>query len=69
MTLGEFRKYTEKMRDDVELFYHHAGGYHPINTFYAPSNNKLALCYGSYMQDDMHGITEAMLILFDKQKV
>ena len=43
MTLGEFREYTKNMRDDVELFYHHGGSFHPINTFYVPNNDKLAL--------------------------
>lgn len=57
MTVGEFRQYTEKMRDDVDLMYHHAGGYHPIG------RDALVLCYGSYMQEDYIGIIEAMAML------
>lgn len=63
MTLGEFREYTKNMRDDVDLMYHHAGGYHQINTFHPIGRDALVFCYSSYMQEDYIGIIESMAML------
>ena len=65
MTLGEFKEYTKNMRDDVELKFHYAGGYHPINSF-STSNNTLILVTSNYASSDIEGIIETM-IKFRKQ--
>ena len=67
MTLEEFRKFTEDMRGDVELFYSHADGYHPINTF-IPIGDNLALCHKVYGQANYVGIIESQIILQDHDK-
>ena len=60
MTLGEFKEYTKNMRDDVELKFHYAGGYHPVNSF-ATSDNTLILVTNNYDSSDIEGVIKAMI--------
>lgn len=65
MTLGEFKEFTKNMRDDVELKFHYAGGYHHINSF-STSDNTLILVTNNYDSPDIEGVIKAM-IKFKKQ--
>lgn len=65
MTLGEFKEYTKNMRDDVELKYAYASGYHPINSF-STLDNSLILVTNNYDSPDIEGVIKAM-IKFKKQ--
>lgn len=65
MTLGEFKEFTKNMRDDVELKFYYAGGYHPINSF-STLNNSLILVTNNYDSPDIEGVIKAM-IKFRKQ--
>ena len=67
MTLGEFREYTKNMRDDVNLVYHHSGGYIPINTFGIANDNTLVMVNNNYEENHIMGIVTAMAV-FDKIK-
>ena len=67
MTLKEFREFTEDMRGDVELFYSHADGFHPINTF-IPIGDNLALCHKVYGQGNYVGIIESQIKLQSHDK-
>ena len=66
MTLGEFREYTKNMRDDVNLVYHHSGGYIPINTFGIANDNTLVMVNNNYEENHIMGIVTAMAV-FDKR--
>lgn len=63
MTLGEFREYTKNMRDDVNLAYHHNGGYVPINTFNVVGDDTLAMVNKNYEENHIMGIVTAMAVL------
>ena len=65
MTLGEFKEFTKNMRDDVELKFHYAGEYYPINSF-STSNNTLILVTSNYDLPDIEGIIEAMIKLIKR---
>lgn len=68
MTLDEFREHTKDMRGDVEIMYHHASGYHPVNTFRVLDDNNLVLCHKIYGQEDYLGILEAKVFLHKKEE-
>lgn len=65
MTLGEFREYTKNMRDDVNLVYHHSGGYVPINTFNVVGDDTLAMVNKNYGENHIMGIVTAMAVMDD----
>lgn len=66
MTLGEFRKYTEKLSDDIELVANLGVLREKINTFGFTKNEKgktLELCYSCYGEERLEGILRSITFL------
>ena len=66
MTLGEFRKYTENLSDDIELVANLGVLREKINTFDFTKNEKgktLELCYNCYGQERLEGILRSITFL------
>lgn len=68
MTLGDFRKYTEHLSNDIELNYHHGGEYHPIRTFANNGDNTLVLVTSNWGIQDIEGIIETIVSLKKKEE-
>lgn len=66
MTLGEFRKYTALMSDDVELVANLGTLREKINTFNYIEDNTLDLCHSNYGEDDFQGIITAIAFINNK---
>lgn len=67
LTLGQFRKITENLSDDIKLnFSCHVTGLVPICTMDAYNENQLVFVHKSYMEEDIHGILRAMTYLKKK---
>ena len=66
MTLGEFRKYTASLPDDIELVANLGTLREKINTFGTIEDNTLDLCYKNYDEADIMGILRALTFLSKK---
>ena len=67
MTLGDFRKYTEHLSDDVKIYYASlAAGQAPICTMEASGDNELLLVTRNYGEHNEMGILRAMTFLKKK---
>ena len=66
MTLGDFRKYTASLSDDVELVANLGTLREKINTFSTMEDNTLDLCYKNYDEADILGIARALTFLSKK---
>jgi hypothetical protein len=62
MTLGEFRKYSEKLSDDIELVANLGIVREKINTF-SLKGKTLELCYSCYGQERLESILRSITIL------
>lgn len=67
MTLGDFRRYTEHLSDDIELKFAYAGGNEPIRTFSTEGNQTLVLVKSNWMVNDLEGIMQAITFLKRKE--
>ena len=68
ITLGQFRKITENLSDDIELHFNClATGRTPICTMDAAGNDKLILASHHYGESFIDGILRAVVFL--KKKV
>ena len=63
MTLGEFRKYTASLPDNIELVANLGALREKINTFDTIEDNTLDLCYKNYDEADIMGIVRAITFL------
>lgn len=66
MTLGEFRKWTADLSDDVEMFFSYRGGYEPIKAMDSIDEN--ALCVGGDLYDDKNIMGSIRVATFCKKK-
>ena len=67
MTLGDFRKYTEHLSDDIEIYYaSQVAGQAPICTMEALGDNELLLATRNYGERNEMGILRAMAFLKKK---
>lgn len=67
ITLGDFRKYTEHLSDDIEIYYaSQVAGQAPICTMEALGDNELLLATRNYGERDIMGIVRAMTFLKKK---
>ena len=55
MTLGEFRKRTENLSDDIELKYYYGGGYHNIGAMDCLDENTISFSGGLYGEEPIMG--------------
>lgn len=66
MTLGDFRKYTEKLSDDIELVANLGTVSGEINTFDFINSEKgktLMLCHSNYGEAHIMGIVRSITFL------
>lgn len=66
MTLGEFRKWTEKLSDDVQLNFSYGGGIFPIKAMDCVDENNIQLGDDIYGEDNIMG--SVRVATFCKQK-
>ena len=67
MTLGDFRKYTEHLSDDIEIYYaSQVSGQAPICTMEALGDNELLLATRNYGERNEMGILRVMAFLKKK---
>lgn len=63
MTLGEFRRYTEALPDDIEMVARIGDAKFAINTFVYVKPGRLDLANGVYGQSPLEGILKAVAFL------
>lgn len=66
MTLGEFRKWTADLSDDVEMFFSYGGAYEPIKAMDSLDENALGL--GGDLYDDKNIMGSIRVATFCKKK-
>lgn len=66
MTLGEFRKWTADLSDDVEMFFSYGGGYDPIKAM--DSINENTLCVGGNLYAEKNIMGSIRVATFCKKK-
>lgn len=66
MTLGEFRKYTEHLSDDIKLSYYYAGGHFQIGTMNPIGNNTIEFASNNYGEDNIIGCLNVAAFLKKK---
>lgn len=67
MTLGEFRKFTEDLNDDIELTYHYAGSNFPIGTMNPIGDNTIEFASNNYGEDNIMGCVRVATFLKKKE--
>lgn len=55
MTLGEFRKFTEHLSDDIKLSYYYAGGNFPIGTMNPIGDDMIEFASNNYGEANIEG--------------
>ena len=66
ITLGEFRKWTSDLSDDVEMFFSYGGGYEPIKAMDSIDEN--TLCVGGNLYDDKNIMGSIRVASFCKKR-
>lgn len=66
MTLGEFRKFTEHLSDDIELSYYYGGENIPINTMNTIGVRKIEFASGTYDTQHIEGCIKVATFLKKK---
>lgn len=65
MTLGEFRKWTANLSDDIKLTFSYGGGYFPIKAMDCLDEN--TICLGGDLYDDKNIMGSIRVVTFCKK--
>ena len=68
MTLGEFRKWTANLSDDVVLKYHYAGETYPVKSMDCLSPESNAIVFAGDLYDEENIMGSIRVATFCKQK-
>lgn len=68
MTLGEFRKWTANLSDDVVLKYHYAGETYPVKAMDTLSSESNAIVFSGNLYDEENIMGSIRVATFCKQK-